>query len=297
MRLSSCNCAHDPPCHMISNSAEIASAIATSKGSSCRRTRLFNKKTTVTLYWGSEESGLGTTVTTKSEEHGTIHTFFWLSQSDETIMACECIKYILAGNWDLHQWHASESMELITFIFDTVVGHHWLQASDCAMMGHLLLDLSTYAYELGPAIHSWAHSIGEERLDIGQAMTESPTSTLHQSNICHFTRREYKLNANGTSFSWEYDPQESALELCREYEHLLLHYCCELKSPTLKCRQTWPYSDNDSRSTRLPRKVKRARKRGQAKTRRKAARAPHIPGSFPVPEGEDYSQCPYCGKH
>lgn len=188
-------------------------------------------------------------------------------------------------------------MQLITFIFDTVVGHRWLEASDCTIMGQILLDLTTYACELEPAINSFADLVERQGISLQQAMTELSTSFRDSRYISHLSRRQFKLDPNEGGFRWEYDPRESALELCCEYEHLLLHYCCEWEDPTFHGHQAWPYSDKCSYLVKLPRSVRKTRKRKQAKARRKAARVTQIPGSFPILEGEDDSICPKCGNH
>lgn len=253
-----------------------------SRNGYCVHTRSF-EDASISIYQDSTQQFLGYTL-------DSVHSDmlrFRLATIDDCTIARDMVIDIMESKGEIQDWKLESRVDLITFVFDTIVEEQWMLSKDYVAIGQLLLGMSVQECDLQGTIDAWLHLISQRGLDtttaVGQLLASIPQSTT----LGHMWKRKRYIEASdeGIICRWKYDERERAVELSREFECLLLNQYFTDRI------FTWPHMFTPWRQRRTPRRFKKARRHRLTRLQDGFGSELHIPGSFPVEAEEPNHLC------
>lgn len=200
-----------------------------------------------------------------------------------------------------------ERLRVVAFLADAFFGHERPGVLAEPWIGLLLVDLTIYECEFEEVWRSWLEMLNEKGHNLPMTssqfleMIEGVTRRPKETN----TRPRRLVSVNGkVNLEREYNHQEPAYELCREFEHLTISEAQE--------KGDWPYyrhGDGHEGFHTYLRRVPRSFRKAKAREKKELLRAQRsrsmMPGTFPT-ESEHDALCEvhwtvldygrYCGR-
>lgn len=173
-------------------------------------------------------------------------------------------------------------LHVVAFFADALSGYKKPGVLAKPWVGLMLVEFTIYEYEFEEVWRSWLEMLNEKghNLPVTSYQFLKMVSGITANSHTSFQRPRRLVSVDDeVQLKWEYNPRESAYELCREFKYLIT------SGPRW---YGWPYSEDYTSSyhQRVPRSFRKAKVR-EKKALLRAQRRSTMPGTFPTESEHD----------